>query len=122
MSDNFKFDIAGGGSLKNALTIAFSQTKKAVGWRVDIREGKSNRLLFYKYSSDKMTPFPAPLDQDQTETVIQSWLDDYSFGQAPDIDGNCGKGFHVYNEDWNQVNHEYQAFFAVEPYWEMYGK
>lgn len=122
MPDNFRFDISGGGVLKDALAIAFSYTQSAKGYRIDVREGHPTRLVFYGYDSPKMLPFPAPLGSEETESIIKTWLKLLDYGSEPDIDGSVSKGFRVYNEDWGHVAREWQAFMAVEPAWLLHGK
>jgi hypothetical protein len=121
MSDNYRFDIAGG-NLADSLQVAFLQHSKVVGWRVDTREGHPPRFILYTYKSDKMTEFPAPMTRVEIEPIVRSWLESIDYGHKPDIDGSVGRSQRVYNESWGHVGGEWAAFVAIEPYWNLYGK
>lgn len=66
---------------------------------------------------------PAPMSSTDIAPIVKAWLDlEASYGHQPDHDGDNGKGWRVYNEQWGHVAGAYQAFVAIEPVWLMYGK
>lgn len=127
-ADNLHFDVAGA-PLGLALQVAAVAQRKAVAWRVDQavpRVGevppRAPRLVLYWTESSRATALPAPLEGDALVAFVKAWLDTADYGSEPDIDGESSRGCRVYNEDWGQVDHEWQAFAAIEPYWLMHGK
>lgn len=91
-----------------------------IGYRVD---AEKNRLILYKYKSDKMTPTPYPMNIEQVISFAWGWFEQSKVnGNQPDHDGDNEKGFNIYNEDWGHVGGEYSACAAITPIWAMYGK
>lgn len=123
---NPNFDISGEMELMDrALAIAFAQPTQAVGWSLDVRNDEVDRLVFYwtsSYNGKECTLFPSPLGLKQIRSVIDPWLVTVDYGPIPDTDGHTRKGFRVYNEAFGHINHNYEAFLAVEPFWLIYGK
>lgn len=120
MSDNAHFDITGA-PLAICLQIAtgISSSGRVTGWRMD---ADKNRLILYSLPSPRATPLPAPLTGEALVLFVKAWLDQASYGVEPDHDGDNSRGFRIYNEDWGHIDHEYQAFVAIEPAWLMHGK
>ena len=121
MADNFEFRITGA-PLEKSLDIATSRWKRVVGWSVD---KDSKRLILYWTDAETYpdyNPLPAPLSGDHLVGFVKSWLTFVDYGREPDIDGECGKGWTVYNESWGHVAGRWQAFVAIEPTWLLYGK
>ena len=50
------------------------------------------------------------------------WLGHANYGNAPDHDGDNGKGWRLYCEGCGYVDNDHYAFAAVQPVWAMYGK
>lgn len=92
--------------------------RKVVGYREDEEKG----LIFYWCDSVKATKLPFPMTLEQTADFASGWLEHASYGSEPDHDGDNGRGWRLYTEDWGHVAGEYQAFMAVKPEWAMYGK
>ena len=122
--DNFRFDITSDGNLQGWLDCCMAR-KLAVGWSVH-NDDKGLRLTFYWVAPtplvDEYQPLPSPADSNQIAVIVKSWLDAVNRGKRPDHDGDTGKGFRLYNEDWGHVDSRYQAFLAISPAWAMYGK
>lgn len=73
----------------------------------------------------KAEAFVAAIDSDRAAANVQDWLTlngGADYGKKPDIDGDCGKGWRVFNESWGHVYGMYHAICAVQPVWAMYGK
>lgn len=116
--DNFHFDMTGV-PLKLALEVATcGRGLGAVAWRVE----DNKKLVLYWTASPKSTPLPSKLEGDALEGFVKAWLDNADYGSEPDHDGDNGKGCRVYNESWGQIGLEWQAYVAIEPVWDMYGK
>ena len=118
MADNFSFDITGV-PLDKSLAVATHNNNKVVAWRID-KDGK--RLILYWAEHESATKLPAPLGGDAVETFVRSWLESVDYGQRPDIDGSTARGWRIYNEYWGHIDHQWQAFVAIEPTWLEYGK
>lgn len=128
--DNFSFDITGA-SLELSMKIAFTSHSKAVGWVEmprcwDLPGGggviHKPRLILFWTNSPKSQKFLAPMDSETIVSTVRAWLALQQYGSQPDHDGDNGKGWRVYNEDWGHVAGMWEAFVAIEPEWIMYGK
>lgn len=120
-ANNFHFDITGA-NLEKCLEIAKSGHKSVVAWKVD-SVANTPRLILYWTPSSTATLLPAPLSEvEAISAFVKSWLMWTDYGSEPDHDGHNTKGWRVYNESWGSVNHEWEAFVAIEPVWLMYGK
>lgn len=123
MADNYRFDVAGV-SLELALTLAFAEHSKVVGWRVQERENEPPRLILYwADGGEKMTRTPAPLVGDAVVALVQQWVDATPWDpKHPWNEVTTKKGVRVYNEDWGHIDGQWQAFVAIEPYQLWFGK
>lgn len=119
--DNFQIDITSEGSIFKAMELAFRDgpNMRAVGYRISTEKG----LIFYQYgSSARMTALPFKIDAAGAADFATQWLAEQNYGPEPDHDGDNGKGWRLYCEEWGHVDNESQAFVAVQPVWAMYGK
>ena len=118
--DNFRIDVTceGEDSLSLVMKLAFRDGRKARGYRVSKEKG----LILYWSINERVTAFPFGLDAEAAAKMVSGWLAEQDYGREPNHDGDNGKGWRVYNEDWGQVDSEWQAFLAVKPVWAMYGK
>lgn len=118
--DNFHIDVTSEGKthLELALKIAFGSYHKAVGYKVIPDKG----LVLYWIPVDDMVPLPFKMDSDAIVPIVQGWLAEQDYGREPDHDGDNGQGWRVYCESWGHVNHQFEAFVAIQPAWAMYGK
>lgn len=116
--DNFYVKIVSEGKPHLAVALGLFN-EKCVGFRVDEQK---NRIILYKYKSEKMTPLPFPMQGDALVEFCWGWLQAANYGPQPDHDGDNGKGFACYCEGWGHVDNEHQAYAAIEPAWAMYGK
>lgn len=67
-------------------------------------------------------PLPYPMETTAAIEFAWNWLAQASYGQKPDIDGDCKKGWRIFNEAWGHVGRDCYAFVAVRPTWALYGK
>lgn len=90
--------------------------------KVDEENGVETLVLYW--SDDKTADkLPFPLTKDNVADFVQGWLDNSAdYGEEPDIDGSCGKGFRVFTEQWGHVAGSHYSIVAVQPNWSMYGK
>lgn len=118
--DNFHIDIVceGDNALKLAVKIAFTQHRKAVAFRICEKNG----LVIYWMPGKGSQPLPYAYDADDVALMATKWLQEQSYGSEPDHDGDNGRGWRVYNEEWGHVDDDYAAFLAIKPAWAMYGK
>lgn len=145
--DNRQFDITSEGekALAMAIRIAWDNAPggKAVHYKVvkvksdtrywgeptshhstnskEDKEGIPTLILFW--SDDKDTiPLPYPLEVEEAIPFINGWLKKAEFGQEPDHDGDNGKGWRVFSDDWGYVAGNRCAILGIQPTWAMYGK
>lgn len=119
--DNFKIDVTSEGlpNLERALAIAMGGHKKVYGFNVNAKKG----LILYWLETKDATPFIAPIkDPIEVAAQVMNWLLQQDYGTQPDHDGDNGKGWRLYCEDWGQVGSDSRAFVAIQPSWAMYGK
>ena len=116
--DNFHFDMTSKGEMQLKKAMMLFPYDKVIGYREDEEKG----LIFYWSDSPRTIKLPFPMNLDQAADFAAGWLEHASYGKEPDHDGDNGKGWRLYTEDWGHVDGEYQAFMAVKPVWAMYGK
>ena len=124
--DNRRFDIIDQDRLREWIACCVGR-QTAIGWSAHARdENGPARLLFFWMAPPKVVrgftnlPFKAT-DQD-IAIITQRWLDEANYGPEPDHDGDNGKGFRLFCEDWGHVDGHPEAFLAVTTAWAMYGK
>lgn len=109
------------------MKIAASRHREAIAVSVHPKKG----LVFFWTKSSigselagaKIIDLPFPLKGDAIGNYAWEWLTSAAeYGPEPDHDGSNGRGWRVYNEDWGHVAGRWDAFFAVQPVWAMYGK
>lgn len=117
--DNFAFDMTSEGdeALKTALSLFRPPGGKVTGYSTD---GK--RLVFFWSDSQTATKLPFPMTLSQAADFASGWLQHADYGGQPDHDGDNGKGWRLYCENWGQIGRDPYAFAAIEPAWAMYGK
>ena len=115
--DNFRIDITSEGDESLKKVLGLFRYKQVAGYSI-----KDNKLVLYWTKSSKATMFPFMMNLDEIAVFVLGWLRSASYGQKPDIDGDCGKGWRIYNEDWGRVDGDWEAFCAIEPVWALYGK
>lgn len=131
--DNFHIDVTGEKStaLALALELGFHQChgSTTIGYKLEVGDYRPQtnpprrpRMILCWYATNGMLPFPVPLTHGLILPIIEAWLEAVDYGDEPDHDGDNGKGWRVYNEDWGHVGSDPYAFLAIEPAWAMYGK
>ena len=148
--DNFYIAVTHEGreTLISALSIVFSQHSSCIGYSLakNPKTGRPRMILYwvkpdrlpdgedfvafpFKVSRQRRKAFskhglPRAADADDRlpwlVDLIIAWLQEADFGKEPDHDGDNGKGWRVYVEDWGHSRH--QSMCAIEPAWAMYGK
>ena len=119
--DNFRVDVTSNGNILDALKLITRQHSKIKYWKAD----KDRFLLAWTKPgmSTGWTEAPFEMTYEDIAPVIVGWLKNTAdYGREPDHDGDNGKGWRVYNEDWGHVDHDFAVFAAVKPVWAMYGK
>lgn len=118
--DNFRINITCQGSkyLLQAMQIACQSHTKIVGYSIDPKKG----LIFYWTECKDATKLPFTLDVAGAADFAGRWLAEQDYGGQPDHDGDNGKGWRLYNEDWGRIGSQWEAFVAIKPEWAMYGK
>lgn len=125
--DNFKIDVVSEGAADLALAMQLAVgERKVVGYAILPKKGM---VLFWAHrpAADKeYRSLPFEMDWQKATDFARNWLGSASVrewdGAEPDHDGDNGKGFHLYNEDWGHVAGMWGAIVAVKPAWAMYGK
>ncbi len=104
--------------LKLVMSLASRQTAK--GYCVD-----DNRFILFWTNHEKMIPFPTELSLDQCAEMAMTWLDskECDHGNCMDHDGDSEKGWICYHDEWGYIDGiGWQAFLAIKPFWQHYGK
>lgn len=108
--------------LKNAMKLLDtweSNIIKIVGFTID----DDNRFILFEYPHKSMTPFPAPMELDFAATMAYEWLKTAKYPSEPDHDGDNGRGWRLYKEDWGRISkYGHGSVCAIEPMWIEYGK
>jgi hypothetical protein len=121
--DNFHLDVCSDSQrhFQYALTMAFDHAAggKARFYRIDPEKGL---ILFWAEGAKDAVLLPYPMDCTAATEFVWNWLKTAGYGEQPDHDGDNARGFRVYNESWGHVGNEWQAFVAIRPEWQMYGK
>lgn len=119
--DNFKFDMTskGASTLKAALALFNPPGRKVTGYS---EEPGKKLVLYWSNSSPKAVKLPFPMTLEQAADFAAGWLEHADYGHEPDHDGDNGKGWRLYCENWGHVDGDSYAFAAVQPVWAMYGK
>jgi hypothetical protein len=89
--------------------------------QVESEKGKKTLILLWKAEQDALA-LPYPLDLKEAVSFVAGWLRNAEYGREPDHDGDNGKGWRVFTEDWGHVAGHRCAIVAVQPAWAMYGK
>lgn len=140
MSDNFKVQVISEGPdrLRMAMSIMFFDKyknprypKRATHYSIDPQAG----LVFYDYQFPLKEPeraqtkiptdlirLPFTLDAAGAADFALRWLAECEYPREPDHDGDNGKGWEVYNNQWSRVTDDWHSFVGVRPAWQMYGK
>ena len=125
--DNRMFDIVDNSKLEEWIKLA-ANGKAAIGWaeqEVDKVAGRHRKCLIFYWADPNLPHFvwlPAGSDAQLIAALARNWLNKADYGPQPDHDGDNGKGFRIYVEDWGHVGGRWEAFLAVAPVWAMYGK
>ena len=113
--------------LKMAVDLAFRQS----GFRCSAwTESKKSGLILLWSESGQCNKLPTKMDSDAVLPMIQQWLDsDFAKTVEPDAwcgnfphDGDNGRGWQVYCEDWGHVESNHYAICGIRPAWMWYGK
>ena len=120
--DNFCIDITGEGfeTFKMAFLLVGAQTKKTV---TGYRNCPGRGLILYWVNNENSKELPYEMNMDQAACFVWGWMQNTNcYEKAPDIDGDCKKGWRIFNEKWGHISGEWQAFLAIRPEWSLYGK
>lgn len=107
--------------LKAALTVAC--TGPVAGYRVHSIDGVPTLALLSGGGADAVM-FPAPLDAVSLEPIVAAWLGSVEHPKRPSIDGGTGRSVRVFTgPTWSHVEQlGWDAMFAVQPWWAVWGK
>lgn len=119
--DNFRINIVSEGdeALRKAMELAFRHYK-AEGFLVD----RDSLIFLWSMNEGHIGSVRLPFKMDSlgaTNFALQ-WLAEVEYGSEPDHDGDNGRGWRVYNEEWGNVSGLWSAIVGVQPVWAMYGK
>lgn len=122
MADNTKIDIRceGRENFEEAMKLIFQCASGglATHYRFDNKYG----IVLYWAESEKATRLPYSMNVNAAIEFVWNWLQVVDYGTQPNHDGSNTKGWTVFNENWSQIDHEWQAFAAIRPEWMMHGK
>jgi hypothetical protein len=123
--DNFGLEVTARGSdvLELMVYIAMADHLEMRAYKEDVGPNDIPRLVFYWHyepSTDKdVVPFPYPHKLPQVLSFLSGWLQQVEYGDQPDLDGSCSKGWRVTNQGFGGWSY---ATFAVEPIWAEHHK
>lgn len=121
--DNFTVSIESEGRahFERALSFFFDHVpgSKVLGYRVSEKKGL---ILYWSRPKGIFAEFPYEMNLGDAVNFAWGWIEKVAYPPQPDHDGDNGKGFVIYNEDWGHVDGEWEAFVAIAPVWAMYGK
>lgn len=119
MYDNPIFNVSGKGEDELRKVMAVAPMRSAIGFHQT-----PERFTLFWCNHQDMTPFPSSLGMTRCADLAVDWLEDVAkYPREPDHDGDNGRGWRCFTEDWGRIEpFGFGAFLAVEPYWLMYGK
>lgn len=80
-------------------------------------------LILLSSAERDAVKLPVPLNVEDIADFVGLWLKNSAdYGKQPDHDGDNGKGFRVFTQDWGHVAGYHYAVVGVQPAWAMYGK
>lgn len=84
-------------------------------------EGTDTMILLWHEEKGALE-LPYALELEDAIHFVKGWLKKITYGAEPDHDGDNGKGWRVFTEQWGHVaNHSY-AIVGIQPKWAYYGK
>lgn len=123
MGDNYRFLLCSTGDdhFGKIMRLAFASHSRATHYKVTDKHG----LILYwtepKVDKDAIK-LPYEMTAEAATSFAWNWLQQAKYSGQPDHDGDNEKGFTVFNEDWGHVGGQWEAFVAIMPTWQMYGK
>jgi hypothetical protein len=132
--DNQIISITGRGpeDFKKAMSFFFPrETDTVKGYAIDSKKGM---VLFWSMPDSprktskggEIKALPYEMTFEAAVQFAWNWMETRDAtnirGEEPDHDGDNGKAWRVYNEDWTHVDNFWEALVGVRPIWAMYGK
>ncbi len=119
MSDNPVLAVSGDGVERLSVVLGLFERNPPTGFFAS----PAQFVLFWT-KHDNATPLPPGMNNDAIAACIMHWLKtEAAFGQEPDIDGDCKKGWLCSCDGWGHIEgFGYAAYARVKPYWRMFGK
>ncbi len=88
----------------------------------EMERGHLTLMLLWTDSKDAI-PLPFEMDLDETIEFVRGWLKKKGdAGPEPDHDGDNGKGWRVFTDEWGHVGECSYAICGIQATWAMYGK
>lgn len=84
-------------------------------------EGVETLILLW-HEENNAHALPHPLNIEEAIQFVTDWLEEVAYKDEPDHDGDNGKGWRVFTEQWGQVASHQYAIVGIQPSWSMYGK
>lgn len=121
--DNYRFNVTCEGEerFRRALSLAL----EFQGSRVTHYAITPKGLGFFWHEPGVGIPaqsLPFPMDRTALVDFAANWLKTAPYGERPDIDGDSGRGWTIYNESWGHVWGSFYGVIAIKPTWALYGK
>lgn len=130
--DNRVFNVNGTGlgMLRKTIELAFEQESTEVAKAWEFKPDKGLILLWTIGDGIRGTPFPSPIDAQDSAKMAWEWLKSKEaesmtgtgWDANADHDGDNGAGWRVYVEDWGHVGDQTYAICAIRPAVMWYGK
>jgi hypothetical protein len=123
--DNFHMDITARGQDNLQLALDIVLMSHTPRYMID-SPVKGLVLFWHKPDSKDLNVVNVPPqwgNASQLASDIHEWLEEQPYGLEPPIDGDCSKGFRIYNEKWGRIDgcSDY-SFIAIKPEWAIHHK
>lgn len=125
--DNFSFDITAQGDDAFRQTLLLALQLKG-SYKITHYAISDKGLAFFWHDpidiakNMQTQPLPFPMEKLAIVDFAVNWLATADYGKQPDHDGDNGKGWTIYNENWGHVFGSFYGVIAIKPTWAMYGK
>lgn len=124
--DNFSVDVTARGPevLKHTLELVLANHSIAVAFTEPVLDNQKTLVLHWyipEGQKAKYSAFPYNFKIEQLLPFIMGWLENQDYGEEPDLDGHCTRGWRLFNTQG--ITHGFGGgSFAIQPVWAEHHK